>query len=97
MPEVTLESETAVPVLSAFGKAWDQTGALGPLTIASNRAVSVGEADPKIEGHALICPRIAESVQRTVEVLETGDQNLPRYGLWSVDRTADEEEHCREQ
>jgi hypothetical protein len=92
IPEVAFETGHAVTVRAALRDSRDVTPTVGQLTVASDRAISIGEADPKIVGDTTVCARIAERVQGTIKVALTGDLNLALYRPRSVDRAAGEEE-----
>jgi len=93
IPEVAFETRKAVPVDHALRDSGDVTTAVGPIAVASNRAITVGEADPKIVGGTTVRPRIAERIQRTVKITLAGDLDVALHGPRSVDGAAAEEQH----
>jgi hypothetical protein len=95
IPEVAFETGHAVTVCDALGDSRDVTSTVGQLTVASDRAISVGEADPKIIKDTTVCPRIAECVYGTIKVALTGDLDLSLYRPRSVDGAAGEEQEGR--
>jgi len=88
--EVAFESRGAIDVRVAFGDRGDVAAAVGPLTIAPDWAVAVGEADAEIVGEALIAVPIAIAVRGAVEVTLARDLDPSMNGARPVDRTTGE-------
>jgi hypothetical protein len=78
--EVAFETRRAVAVGSALRDSSDVTAAVGAIAVAPDRAIAVGDADPKIVGGTTVCPRIAECIQRTIEVALAGDWDFALHG-----------------
>jgi hypothetical protein len=88
--EVAFEAGGAIAVRATFSDGRDVTAAVGTLTIASDGAIPIAQADPEIVRDAGIALRIAIGVTWTVEVALAGDLNLAFHRARAIDWTAAE-------
>lgn len=68
--EVALESKAAIEVVATFGETRDQAGPIGPIAVAPDGAVSIGEANSKVECDTLAGRRVADRILWAIEIVE---------------------------
>jgi hypothetical protein len=88
--EVALETRHAIAVRGALGDRGDVATGVGRVTVAPDWAIAVGEAGTEIVGDTTVRLRIAERVQRTIEVTLTGKLDFALRRPRSIDGAARE-------